>query len=363
MRKLFFFVLITGVVLSCSQTSDSYTIRPGLEGIDGKWIKLTGKVGGEYLVLDSVLVDSVTAPVLSRPVEGVQLMYLSVEGQQGSIRLLVENAEYAISGTLNDPVIKTTSKAQADLNAYHELTGSFDEKLHAIVDDYYAAREKDDQAAVDSIIARYDAVNNEKNAVDSVYIHENPASFASVLILRGSFYSLDVDELEATLELLDTSVHGMDEYQYMYGIMENQKEVALGKPFRDFELETPQGELLKVSDVHKGNVLLIDFWASWCGPCRRANPELVEIYAEYHEQGFEILGVSLDSDTASWLKAISDDNLTWYHISDVKGWDCKGARLYGVPAIPHAVLVDRKGIIHAKKLQGEELREAIESLL
>ncbi len=121
--------------------------------------------------------------------------------------------------------------------------------------------------------------------------------------------------------------------------------------------------MLKVSEVHNGNVLLIDFWASWCGPCRRANPELVEIYNEYHDQGFEILGVSLDRNAANWIRAIADDGPTWHQISDLQYWNSEGAELYGVPAIPHAVLIDRKGIIHSNKLHGKDLREAIESLL
>jgi thiol-disulfide isomerase/thioredoxin len=139
--------------------------------------------------------------------------------------------------------------------------------------------------------------------------------------------------------------------------------VKIGQKYTDFGLATPEGGVLNISDVHDGNVLLIDFWASWCGPCRRANPELVEIYHEYHDRGLEILGVSLDRDSASWVKAIADDQLGWNHISDLKYWDSEGAELYGVSAIPHSVLIDRNGIIAAKKLEGQELRDAIESLL
>ena len=199
--------------------------------------------------------------------------------------------------------------------------------------------------------------------IDSAYIADNPSSYATVLALRGTFYKLDTEDLEAALSSLDAPLHQMEEYKYMYGKLERMKAVAIGKHYTDFELATPEGETLKVSDVHNGNVLLIDFWASWCGPCRRANPEVVEIYNEYHDQGFEILGVSLDRDSASWVKAIADDNLTWPQISDLKYWNTEGAELYGVPAIPHTVLIDREGIIIAKKLHGDELREAIESLL
>ena len=112
-----------------------------------------------------------------------------------------------------------------------------------------------------------------------------------------------------------------------------------------------------------GQWVFIDFWASWCGPCRRANPEVVEIYNTYHDQGFEILGVSLDRDSARWVEAIADDQLTWHHISDLKFWESAGAELYGVSAIPHTVLIDRDGIISAKNLHGDELRQKIESLL
>jgi peroxiredoxin len=174
---------------------------------------------------------------------------------------------------------------------------------------------------------------------------------------------LDVEQLDAALARLDAPLKEMEEYKFMAEKLEKMKAVAIGQKYTDFGLATPEGDILKVSDVHQGNVLLIDFWAAWCGPCRRANPELVEIYNEYHDQGFEILGVSLDRDSASWVKAIADDQLTWPQISDLQYWNSAGADLYGVSSIPHAVLIVREGIITAKKLEGQALRDAIESLL
>ena len=132
----------------------------------------------------------------------------------------------------------------------------------------------------------------------------------------------------------------------------------------DYDLRTAAEEFQQAVLQKSHEVpVVVDFWAAWCGPCRRANPELVEIYNEYHDQGFEILGVSLDRDSASWVKAIADDQLTWPQISDLKFWDSEGADLYGVSSIPHAVLIDREGVITAKKLEGQDLRDAIESLL
>ncbi|PLW98061.1 MAG: hypothetical protein C0593_06875 [Marinilabiliales bacterium] len=135
-----------------------------------------------------------------------------------------------------------------------------------------------------------------------------------------------------------------------------------GKPAPDFELESPDGELIKVSD-YRGKYLLLDFWASWCGPCRRENPKVVALYNEFKDKGFEILGVSLDDDRDKWLGAIEDDGLIWDHVSDLKKWQSAPAKLYAVRAIPHTVLVDPEGNIVAVKLRGGELRYKLEELL
>jgi thiol-disulfide isomerase/thioredoxin len=276
----------------------------------------------------------------------------------------LENAEYNISGSIMEPVIETTSKAQKDLNDYNERIRPFEETQSALIDAYYEAADREDHDAMDSIMALYEKNYAAQMVFDSAYIDDNPASFASVLVLRGSFHSMETEGLEKTLNELDPRLRQLAEYKEMYRIMEHQKEVAVGKPYVDFGLKTPAGEMLRVSDAHGGNnVLLIDFWASWCGPCRRANPELVQLFKEYHEKGLEILGVSLDEDSASWISAIEEDGLLWHQISDLKGWGCEGSALYGVTAIPCSVLVDRDGIIRANDLQGHELREAIDRIL
>jgi peroxiredoxin len=360
MHKMIYLLLAMMAMSSCSKTPDSYTIQLDLEGSEGKWVKLMAMEDRRYVTFDSVLVEANTPAVLSRSVEGVNTMYLTLEGDQGSLQLLIENASYDISGSLEDPEISTDGKAQNDLNAYNDKVRPIDDKMAELV---AQLRSGDDPLKLDSLREAYYALNDEKSAIDSAYIVENPSSYASVLALRGTFYMLDIKGLELALTSLDTPLHQMEEYKYMYGKLERMKAVDIGQMYTDFELPTPEGGSLKVSEVHNGNVMLIDFWASWCGPCRRANPGVVAIYADYKDQGFEILGVSLDRDAASWKKAIADDKLTWPHISDLKYWNSEGAELYGVPAIPHTVLIDREGKIIAKNLHGDELREAIESLL
>lgn len=128
-----------------------------------------------------------------------------------------------------------------------------------------------------------------------------------------------------------------------------------------FTEETPEGTKLSLKDL-RGKVVLIDFWASWCGPCRRDNPHVVGLYNKYKDKGFEILGVSLDQTRERWLDAIAADKLTWKHVSDLKGWQAAPAKLYGVSGIPFTVLVDKQGNIIAKGLRGAALDQKLVEL-
>jgi len=363
MRKLIWIMLAIIALQACDQNKEAYNIKVNLEGAEGKWVKLMAQVDRNLVTHDSAFAEAGSPAVLSKGVEEVATLYLTVEDTKANIQLLVENNNYTIGGTMDDPEIKTDSKAQNDLNAYNEKLRPIIEQMSAMVAELRKGPDPENPQKSESLREAYYALYEKQDDIDSVYIAENPSSFATVLALRNTFYKLDTEQLEAALTRLDAPLHEMEEYKYMYGKLEHMKAVAIGKKYTDFALETPEGDLLKVSDVHQGNVLLIDFWASWCGPCRRANPEVVEIYNDYHDAGFEILGVSLDRDSASWVKAIADDNLTWKHISDLKYWNSAGAELYGVPAIPHTVLINKDGIIIAKNLHGEELRQANQELL
>ncbi|MCB9338610.1 MAG: TlpA family protein disulfide reductase [Lewinellaceae bacterium] len=128
----------------------------------------------------------------------------------------------------------------------------------------------------------------------------------------------------------------------------------IGGEAPDFTMNNVDDQPVKLSDF-RGKVMLVDFWASWCGPCRRENPNVLKAYSKYHDKGFDVLGVSLDKTKESWLGAIEKDGLVWNHVSDLKGWQNEAAQLYGVSSIPHTVLVDREGKIIARNLRGEAL--------
>ncbi len=130
--------------------------------------------------------------------------------------------------------------------------------------------------------------------------------------------------------------------------------IKTGQVAPDFTQPTPEGENLSLSDL-RGKVVLVDFWASWCKPCRRENPNVVRVYDKYKDKGFEILGVSLDAKREAWLGAIEQDQLGWMHVSDLEFWNNAAAQTYGVRGIPYTVLVDTEGKIIAQNLRGPSL--------
>jgi peroxiredoxin len=131
----------------------------------------------------------------------------------------------------------------------------------------------------------------------------------------------------------------------------DQTNVTVGETAPEITLPTPEGNELSLSDL-RGKVVLIDFWASWCKPCRAENPNVVRVYNQYKDQGFEILGVSLDRSKEAWVQAIQQDNLTWKHVSDLQFWNSEAAQVYGVSSIPYTVLVDQEGNVIAERLRG-----------
>lgn len=146
-----------------------------------------------------------------------------------------------------------------------------------------------------------------------------------------------------------------------YKKVKSEEATAVGVQAPEIKLPTPEGDSLALSEL-QGKVVLVDFWASWCSPCRKENPQMVKIYKKYKSDGFEILGVSLDKKRKNWLKAIKADNLTWKHISDLKGWKSVAADTYNISTIPYTVLVDEKGKIIAKGLRGEDLKKKLKEI-
>jgi peroxiredoxin len=190
--------------------------------------------------------------------------------------------------------------------------------------------------------------------IDS-FIVAHPASTVPLYVLYRDFSTrLSADQLEASLSKADPSLSDLAYVTELREVIEAKKNLDIGSKAVDFTGLSPEGHAISLSDF-AGKYVLIEFWAAWCGPCRRENPNLVKVYHKFHQDGFEILGVSLDNNREDWLKAIETDQLVWSHVSDLKFWDSEPAKLYGIRHIPSNVLVDREGTIVGKNLKSDQL--------
>jgi len=210
------------------------------------------------------------------------------------------------------------------------------------------------------------------SASDSVYkvavmsdniasaIEKYPTSYALPYCLyRFHTYNKTPEELTALAGLFDPEVVYNSPYMdLLFQLIETYCNVAVGKSSLEIALPDPEGKERRLSEC-LGNYVLLDFWASWCPPCREENPNMVKLYKMYHSKGFEIYGVSLDRTKEDWVQGIEEDQLPWIHVSDIKFWGCEPAYAYGVRSIPSNFLIDPQGVIVARNILGEALAQKL----
>lgn len=213
--------------------------------------------------------------------------------------------------------------------------------------------------------AEFDIYGKKYRDLTYNYIKNNISNRLGEYSFVTSARGLSLKQLDELYNLTRDEFRQTEVMKQMHSLIEAQKPQPYdGGRFKDIELSTPDGKVGSISDyVGKGKVVLIDFWASWCGPCRRDMPRLVSLYEKYKDKGFEILGISLDNNLRDWTKAMESMNMAWPNISDLGGWQSKAARLYNVNQIPQSFLVDKKGNIVGKDLKQDALIYKIEELL
>jgi peroxiredoxin len=218
------------------------------------------------------------------------------------------------------------------------------------------------------VIQYYNELNNANNVLEAVrlesFIKTHPNSFASIYLLAGMFSQMKIEKAQSLYNLLSAKYKNTSYGKTIVQRIEAAKITAIGKIAPDFEQPDTSGRMIKLSSL-RGQYLLVDFWASWCGPCRAENPNVVKAYQQYHDKGFTVLGVSLDQPgkKEAWLNAIHHDHLTWTQVSDLQFWDNAVAKLYGIQAIPQNFLLDKDGKIIAVNIRGDDLVNKLAELL
>lgn len=255
-------------------------------------------------------------------------------------------------------VVVSGSKADIIYRQLQVQAKPYDDQLTLLYRQSAAARKENDNVTsvlLEKQIDSIDALANEK--VYGAYVKQNPGSPLALYALRNwAGYEIDAAKIEPVFKALPASVRNTPSGKEMQEKIVIAKKTGVGQMAMDFTENDTMGKAVALRSF-RGKYLLLDFWASWCGPCRAENPNLVASFNKYKDKGFQVLSVSLDrpGGREKWLKAIHDDGLTWWHVSDLQYWGNAVAKQYGIEAIPQNLLIDPSGKIIAKNLQGQEL--------
>lgn len=349
---------------SCHNQFDGFTIRGKVEGFGNGKAVLQRRLDNRFIPIDSSQVKNGRFSFRGK-ISEPQVCYIRFEDTLPPIRLMLENVSYDIKAGIRDlenPVIRG-SLLQDKVTEYHALVRPYEDTLDSVYFRIRRAGSFGNPVILDSLNRLFDSVEvSEKNA-SLDFISRNKNNVVGPYILWGTLaYDMDLKEL---MEVSSQFSRNLDTTLYVKQIQRRittMRRVSVGEIFTDISLPDTAGNPVSLSSL-KGKYLLIDFWASWCRPCRRENPQVVAAYKEYKKKGFEIFGISLDRDASAWKKAIRDDGLNWVQVSDLKGWQSEGVRLYGVRAIPHSVLINTNGYIVGQDIQGQDLKKTLAKLI
>jgi len=340
--------------------------------IDGDIVNANGpkvyfsKIGGNKIVpIDTVICydtsgDGKRSFHFDVNIDDPGFYNLSVGPNQYSIIILSPNDHLKISIDATDPQNPLSISGSKETETYYNMvkgTQSFEKRKTALEDEYRKVQGTPVQDSVGQVLAaKYQKVEDER----IVYLKKEMLKKPSL----GGLVFMDVIKMEDNMDFYEKYAPVMmkkypkNEFvksiYTQYTSEKGKVRLTAGVQAPEIDLPSPNGTNIKLSSL-RGKVVLIDFWASWCSPCRRANPHVVSVYNKYHAKGFEVFGVSLDKDKASWVKAIADDGLIWNQVSDLKYWQSEAGRAYGVGSIPHTVLIDGEGKIIAIGLRGASL--------
>lgn len=372
MKKLFILPLLIAGLTSCDGDKQSaFELKGTFTNTSGETIYLEKLMSPQPVVVDSTSADEQGNFAFSNYTPKIGFYRIRVTPQSFAMLVLDSADKVTVTGDIKDlgNTYKTTGSPETELFMEYNTLGKANQKqsdsLNLAFQSVMGSMKMDSlkmdslshifQPVYDAIMAKFQRALAEK-------IAKNADKYASLLWLQGLDPAKNGD-LYAAVDKEMMKKYPQDKtVRAMHETISKELATVIGKEAPDINLNTPDGKSLALSSL-KGKIVLIDFWASWCGPCRKEMPHVVNLYKKYKDKGFEIYGVSLDQDKSRWVEAIAKDGITWPQVSDLKYWDSEAARLYAVTGIPYTVLLDKEGKILSKGLRGVELEKAIADAL
>ena len=360
MKKTVLFILVVLFISSCKNST--FTIHGSVENkeLNGKTILIKERINRVWKTIDSTTIENLNF-AFKGTCDTARIVYLTYEyPSTNKVRqaFVLENGNItAVIDTTGFMLINGTKQNDL-LQSYQNEKNVFNKKSEAFYKLHKDSIKTPEQEM--SFSKEMDKLNQEEVNIDKKFDTEHVNSLVGTFVFMNSFYGLTLLEKEAIVNLMNSETKNIKRIQEIIADIEVEKKVAVGNMFTDFKLPGINGNLVALSDlVGKTDFVLVDFWASWCGPCMKFLPELQSFYSKYKGTNLEILGVSLDDNKEAWTSTVAVHKITWKLVSDLKGWKCEGSRAYAVNSIPSTVLIDKSGKIVGKNLSIVEMEKLI----
>ena len=386
MKKFAFILLISTILASCAGKKDKYTINGIIKGVDTGMIYLQKDDGDHWVSIDSTRLEKgsfifkggVDIKKYSYPkrffyffsyksnekADIPEMMHIAMPDNQILLPVFVENSKIEVQ-IYSDSLEKSTVKGSATHDFYQQyltMNESLNKKMDEVNMQWKKAKDTHDSATMKRTDSISTELDKEMKKQLVAFVKTNNKTVVSPYLVFRNSWQFELPDLEEIMTAMDTNLNNS---QYTLALKKRVailKNVAIGEMAPDFTMNDSTGKPVTLSSF-KGKIMLLDFWASWCGPCRAENPNVVKAFQAFNKKGFDVLGCSFDRNREKWLKAVRDDKLSWNHVSDLKLWGNAAGKLYGVNSIPANVLLDKDQMIIGRNLRGEDLMKKLTEIL